>query len=609
MGKSSFLAAINFGLTGTVPNPRRVFRSVEGFYSDGLNFGSRYFDGRVEQEDRSTAEILLDFQIGTHRYQTSRNFFEGEGLREFTIEDQAGHQLLETADLSVNARNKIYQNRIVEDCNLASFEYFVFLQEMLLTFDERRHLLFWDERAANVALYLAFGVEPADTERSEKMRLGIDSAESNARNAQWQATIARNSLAKLGGVETAGLRQLRDAHDQLVDKLNNAREEASLADRAANDGALAAAGTAARQQALRREYDRAFSRKVAGSRDPARHPIIIQSLSDHVCDICGSDSEEAIAVIAAALANQKCPLCSTPIRYVESQDFSELQRLDDELSAAKEESDNAQARAERLRHEATAVSNRVAEAASDLDRFEKANAESMTGILSASPDVEFQRRSLESEYRNAVARRDSFRQQRDALRAELEPLQARLTSAYHSGELEFVPTFRRLAKRFIGLDIDVSLYQIQNTFGLSLEMEGTRRQSTTELSESQRFFLEIALKMALGQYMSSDESPAGLLIDTPEGSLDIAYEARAGDMFADYVQAGFNLLMTTNINSSQLLIRLAERCRLDTMELVRMTEWTSLTEVQAAEEHLFNEAYTSIENKLMHAGPEEAFGE
>jgi hypothetical protein len=223
--------------------------------------------------------------------------------------------------------------------------------------------------------------------------------------------------------------------------------------------------------------------------------------------------------------------------------------------------------------------------------------------------VEFQRRSLESEYRNAVARRDSFRQQRDALRAELEPLQARLTSAYHSGELEFVPTFRRLAKRFIGLDIDVSLYQIQNTFGLSLEMEGTRRQSTTELSESQRFFLEIALKMALGQYMSSDESPAGLLIDTPEGSLDIAYEARAGDMFADYVQAGFNLLMTTNINSSQLLIRLAERCRLDTMELVRMTEWTSLTEVQAAEEHLFNEAYTSIENKLMHAGPEEAFGE
>jgi hypothetical protein len=84
------------------------------------------------------------------------------------IEDLAGHQLLETADWDSKARHIAYKNRIVEDCNLASFEYFVFLQQMLLTFDERRHLLFWDERAANLALYLAFGVEPGDTERSEK---------------------------------------------------------------------------------------------------------------------------------------------------------------------------------------------------------------------------------------------------------------------------------------------------------------------------------------------------------------------------------------------------------------------------------------------------------
>jgi hypothetical protein len=139
-------------------------------------------------------------------------------------------------------------------------------------------------------------------------------------------------------------------------------------------------------------------------------------------------------------------------------------------------------------------------------------------------------------------------------------------------------------------------------------MEGTRRQSTTELSESQRFFLEIALKMALAQHMSNDGSPAGLLIDTPEGSLDIAYEARAGDMFADYAQAGFNLLMTANINSSQLLKRLADRCGSALMELVRMTEWTSLTEVQAAEEHLFDGAYADIEARLADRDVEEVPG-
>lgn len=91
------------------------------------------------------------------------------------------------------------------------------------------------------------------------------------------------------------------------------------------------------------------------------------------------------------------------------------------------------------------------------------------------------------------------------------------------------------------------------------------------------------------------------MIDTPEGSLDIAYEARAGDMFADFVSAGFNLVMTANINSSQLLIRLAERCGTGLMELARMTNWTPLTEVQAEEEDLFNKAYMRIERELLDA--------
>ena len=106
--------------------------------------------------------------------------------------------------------------------------------------------------------------------------------------------------------------------------------------------------------------------------------------------------------------------------------------------------------------------------------------------------------------------------------------------------------------------------------------------------------------MALAQHMGTVASPAGLLIDTPEGSLDIAYEARAGDMFADFVATGCNIVMTANINTSQLLIRLAERLGRQSMQLVRMTEWTTLSEVQASEEHLFVLAYSQIEDVLDH---------
>ena len=90
-----------------------------------------------------------------------------------------------------------------------------------------------------------------------------------------------------------------------------------------------------------------------------------------------------------------------------------------------------------------------------------------------------------------------------------------------------------------------------------------------------------------------------MFIDTPEGSLDAAYESRAGEMFAQYVDRGNRIVMTANINTSQLLRRLASRCQSRLMHLERMTEWAQLSEVQIAEEELFDEAFGLIEQALI----------
>ena len=67
--------------------------------------------------------------------------------------------------------------------------------------------------------------------------------------------------------------------------------------------------------------------------------------------------------------------------------------------------------------------------------------------------------------------------------------------------------------------------------------------------------------MSLAIIHSNQGNGATMMIDTPEGSLDIAYESRVGDMFADYIiEYHQNLFMTSNINASQLLISLAEKC-------------------------------------------------
>jgi hypothetical protein len=102
--------------------------------------------------------------------------------------------------------------------------------------------------------------------------------------------------------------------------------------------------------------------------------------------------------------------------------------------------------------------------------------------------------------------------------------------------------------------------------------------------------------MALSEFMS--EGPATLLIDTPEGSLDVAYEARAGSMFSKFASAGNYILMTANLRGSQLVLRLAELQHRTGMQVTRMTEWTDLSEVQQSEEKLFVEAYAAIDLAL-----------
>ena len=188
---------------------------------------------------------------------------------------------------------------------------------------------------------------------------------------------------------------------------------------------------------------------------------------------------------------------------------------------------------------------------------------------------------------------------RDKLKPDYEKLLKRVEVAYKDAETLFVPIFKKLAKSFIGLDLNIQLKRGEKTIKLVLDLKDTSRTESFQLSESQRFFLDIALRMSLAIYLSNNIDGATMMVDTPEGSLDIAYESRVGTMFADYVNIyNQNLFMTANINASQLLISLAEKCGVKKMKFRRMLDWTDLSEIQKEGEDLFKKIYTNIDTAL-----------
>ena len=226
--------------------------------------------------------------------------------------------------------------------------------------------------------------------------------------------------------------------------------------------------------------------------------------------------------------------------------------------------------------------------------------------MSSDSGSDTQLSEIADQYRKQIAdlyeSRRQHTEQRDGFRSDFKKIQEELVLSYASSESIFIPRFRTLTRAFLGLDLDAALNIRGNTVSLILEVEGTVRRHIHQLSESQRFFVDIALRMAIGEFMAEASGPVTMYIDTPEGSLDIAYESRAGDMFAQFVKNGSHIIMTANINTSQLLSRLASRCGPSMMWLERMTDWSQLSDVQREEEKLFESAYETIESALQ-SGP------
>lgn len=205
--------------------------------------------------------------------------------------------------------------------------------------------------------------------------------------------------------------------------------------------------------------------------------------------------------------------------------------------------------------------------------------------------------SIKQVVENAKIKKIEESKLRDKYKEELSVLEKEMREQYHKTEVKFIPIFKKYATNFLGLDIDIELKNATNTgLYLKLKVNNTERKDRYQLSESQQYFIDIALRFAFIEMSLSKD--ATIFIDTPEGSLDIAYESRAGKMFGDFVQQGYDIIMTANINSSQLLLQLAQKCSREKMQIERMTEWTILSTVQQEEQSVIDKAFNDIERAL-----------
>ena len=614
LGKSTFLSALNFAITGIVPDPSRGFMSVDEYYKYCIGYSDDYFTGKISEDDREAAAVDVHLQVGDFLYQLSRGVFEPQELREFVIlRCSSGESVLDGKDLTPAQRHLEYEKRIAADTGLASFQQFVFLQHFLLTFDERRHLLLWDQNVLNQALFLAIGTDFEKAQKADSLRRERDRAASLARNYSWQASAIRSEIELLRNAmkvsdSDVDLEAVKTRHQALIEEVVHKQKDVEQKKGQLDDAELKRMQVSSLLTSLEAEYATEFSRQVNKRSRVVMHPLIKTSIFEQTCSLCGSHEPHVAKSIQTKIDENICPLCNSAIPGESvGQDFMKaLRDIDKRIAEARKQLDSANKSKDRITLELQSTEAELEGMRASLRQYESANERALMQLLSPGGGINLAVEKKTDEMQEHLKRKDEQYTKRDDKQKELLKLYHELSQRYMEAEKDFVPLFRRLASLFIGIDLDMRMdYSTSVTsLGLSftIEMQGSVRRQRHQLSESQRFFLDIALRMALAQYMSAPQGKACLFIDTPEGSLDIAYESRAGQMFAAFVETGHDIIMTANINTSQILQRMATLCGESKMTLHRMTSWAPLSEVQLKEEQLFEQAYSVIETSLKTGG-------
>jgi len=495
----------------------------------------------------------------------------------------------------------LFKTNFTKDVKLSQFDQFVFLQSYVLTFDETHQLLFWDESIMERVLYLFFGVDAEKAKQADKYRKEYNKHDSDFRNLQWSITRTRNELnnvmklVQTSNIDDTDNIRLYEEHKFLIEKTEGLNDKIDRKISEIKDCDLNISDLSLKASALRSEYESIFNKSLKEDTPLERDTEVIKILNDLKLRIYSSNNfDDLIQALVAIIQRQK----QEEAEKQEDEYFKQLTVLDLKLSEISHQIASSQARKDRLIDEQNHLLSENKTISDKINEIEKENDEVLRRIHKFKQENDYS--NLIKGYEDQIARystqKDESTTKRSLAKDELQKLEKTLNQGYISAESEFIPIFNEYAKSFLGLDITIELSTSTKGANLSLNIQDSRRKDPFQLSESQRYFIDIALRMAL---IDLGTDSATFLVDTPEGSLDIAYESRAGKMLADFAKTNHRIVMTANINSSQLLLELASMCKAERMTIERMINWTFLSDVQQQESDRIEGAYSNIESKLL----------
>jgi hypothetical protein len=550
LGKTTLTQAIIYGLTGGV--------SEEIEDDKRLRWGHAYFRSRLSPQQAKSAQVRVTFQLGDVRLTVRRGLL-GSKLTGIRITGAEGW--IDDPTAAENAYGEILKS----SGGYPTISDFAFVVHRLLYLPESRRLLAWDTDAQTRLLMLLNGdltTEQEFRDRRAKLKL----LDSRKRHVHVQITHAEDRLTSL--LEDVGESDEEAPEAGAPD--NGADGLARLPELARNlaEASRERVRLTEELQQLRKPIDElagqiddlqtqvenseaALVASFLGESEREGNLALHKLLENGICPACGTKHRGLQAQARENDREGKCVLCASDVPHGIHPDLAALRsQLAEKLAAfaaneepyavMRERLNTARSRESQLQNEVNQI------------RFRQPILLIAEDTLSENKKEELKRMKMHLEREEAQ------------LAAQINELQQQLDQEYDRflgavGErLNALKTrYQEYASEFLG----VACHLVAENQGDRLleltafvpEFNGVTRPTPDSCSEAQRFFLDIAFRMALIDLASkSTSSPATFICETPENALDVSYVNNVVEMFRKFVARRHILLFTANLQEGGL---------------------------------------------------------
>lgn len=574
LGKTTIVQAVVYGLTGG---------ASESTENEKIHrWNQTYFQERLNASSEVAPVVEIDFDLGSERFTVERGISSSTALR-FRHIGKKDSWIDDPQEAKV-----AYEEALRNHGGYVSGEDFRFVVHRLIYLSEARRLLAWDTDAQlRIFMLLNQDVTREDDFRHRREELRRLDSERRHTHVALNKVIGQISVneerknPKLKNQDEPVRGPSKERLIRAIEGLQGVIDSRYAADRKRAAARENLSKISAEIEIIREgiEQTEASLFDVEVSKYEHERSLPLDKLTESgICPACGTLQKHLQDMAQKHRRHHQCVICGSQKPHRANEDVETLRsRLSEKLRAQR------QIESELLAHEE--LSKALSREESSFQAvINEARRESPVRTLLERNVSEFSSVDLPKVRRRLEREEADYLRQIQGKQKGLERDFQEYRQAVEDRVIVLRTLYARYATAFLGIPCELIEQDVSDLFQFKRFIpvfDGKERPTPSSCSEAQRFFLDIAFRLALIDYASTvDAGRASFICETPENALDMTYVDNVVEMFARFSESNHRLLLTANIQRDSFAARLLRKYKDRDKRVVNLLEIGRLSEVQ-----------------------------